>query len=293
MRVIVAFAHGGCADRTARLVSQKLGERLGHPFVIDNRGGAGGNIAAKNVADAAPDGYTLLEHTAAVTINVSLYKDVGFDLAKDLVPVAMTGSAPGLFTVNASNPASTFRELIQAAKTSGKPLSFATAGVDTSSHLAAEYLFATLTGISANHIPFKGGAPATTAVLGNQVEVLSASLGGTLPFIRQGMLKALTVSSLTRIDDLPEVPTVSESGFPGFEERSWVAYFAPARTPAAIVSRLNTEINQILAIADVKATLQSQGMDVTPLPEAAFAEKLGREIALWAKLVRITSAKPE
>ena len=293
VRVIVAFAAGGFADRTARLLGQKLGERLGQPFVMDNRGGAGGNIATRNVAESPPDGYTLLVHTAAVSINVSLYKDAGFDLEKDLVPVAMTGSAPGLFTVSASNPANSLRELIAAAKASGKPLAYATAGVGTSSHLAAEYLFATLAGVPSNHIPFKGGAPATTAVLGGQVELLSASMGGALPFIKQGKMKALAISSLTRVDELPNVPTVSESGFPGFEERSWVAFFAPVKTPAAVVSRLNEEINRILAIAEVRATLISQGTEVTPLSQQAFAEKVSREIALWRKIVDVTGAKPE
>ncbi|MFM9969871.1 MAG: Bug family tripartite tricarboxylate transporter substrate binding protein [Burkholderiales bacterium] len=293
VRVIVAFAAGGFADRTARLVGQKLGERLGQPFVMDNRGGAGGNIAARNVVEATPDGYTLLVHTAALSINVSLYKDIGFDLEKDLVPVAMTGSAPGLFTVSAGHPANNLRDLIQLAKVQGKPLAYATAGVGTSSHLAAEYLFNTLAGVPANHIPFKGGAPATTAVLGGQVELLSASLGGALAFVKQGKMKALAVSSLTRIDDLPNVPTVSESGFPGFEERSWVAFFAPAKTPSSIVSRLNEEINRILVNPEVKSTLVSQGTEVTALSQQDFAAKLASEIALWRKIVNITGAKPE
>lgn len=185
------------------------------------------------------------------------------------------------------------RDLIHSAKAQGKPLAYATAGVGTSSHLAAEYLFVTLAGIQANHIPFKGGAPATTAVLGGQVELLSASLGGALPFVKQGKMKALAVSSLTRIDDLPNVPTVGESGFPGFEERSWVAFFAPAKTPASIVSKLNEEINRILAMPDVKATLVSQGTEVTPLSQQAFAQKVSSEVALWRKIVNITGAKPE
>lgn len=293
VKVIVAFAAGGFADRTARLVGQKLAERLGQPFVMDNRGGAGGNIAARNTVDAPPDGYTLLVHTAALSINVSLYKDIGFDLEKDLIPVAMTGSAPGLFTVSAGHAANNLRELIQGAKAQGKPLAYATAGVGTSSHLAAEYLFNTLAGVPANHIPFKGGAPATTAVLGGQVELLSASLGGALPFIKQGKMKALAVSSLTRLEDMPNVPTVAESGFPGFEERSWVAFFAPAKTPAPIVGRLNEEINRILAMADVRSTLISQGTEVTPLSQQAFAAKVSSEVALWKKIVAITGAKPE
>ncbi|MFM9970914.1 MAG: tripartite tricarboxylate transporter substrate binding protein [Burkholderiales bacterium] len=293
VRVVVAFAAGGFADNTARPVALRLGERLGQPFVVDNRGGAGGNIAARSVAEASPDGYTLLVHTAASTINVSLYKDAGFDMEKDLTPVAMTGSSPGLFTVSVSHPANNLRDLLQSVKAQGKPLAFATAGVGTSSHLAAEYLFVTLAGIPANHIPFKGGAPATTAVLGGQVELLSASLPGPLPFVKQGKMKALAVSSLNRVSDLPNVPTVVESGFPGFEERSWVAFFAPAKTPSSIVQRLNEEINRVLAIPEIRANLTSQGTEITPLSQADFAAKLAAEIAMWRKIVTATGVKPE
>jgi tripartite-type tricarboxylate transporter receptor subunit TctC len=293
VRVVVAFAPGGFADRTARLVSQKAAERLGQPFVVDNRSGAGGNIAARSVADATPDGYTLLVHTAAVSIAVSLYKNLGFDLLKDLVPVAMTGSVPGVFVVNASHPANTLQDLFRLARDSGKPLAYATAGVGTSSHLAAEYLFGTLAGIKANHIPFKGGAPAMTAVLGGQVEVLSASMGGSLPYISQGRMKALAVSSLARVDVLRTVPTVSESGYPGFEERSWVGFFAPAKTPGAILGMLNAEINQILATPEVKSALENQGNQVEPLSRAEFAAKLRREVAMWQKIVQATGAKAE
>jgi tripartite-type tricarboxylate transporter receptor subunit TctC len=293
VRVIVAFASGGFADRVARLISQKLSERLGQPMVVDNRGGAGGNIAAKNVADAAPDGYTLLVHTAALAINASLYKDLGFDVERDLLPVAMTGSAPGLFTVSASHPANTLQDLFKIAKSSGKPIAYATAGVGTSSHLAAEYLFVTLAGVPANHIPFKGGAPATTAVLGGQVELLSASIGGTIAFIKQGKMKGLAVSSLTRLADFPNIPTVVEAGFPGFEERSWVAFFAPAKTPGDIAQKLNGEINQMLGTPEVRSTLASQGTEVQVLSQPEFASKLRQEITMWRKIVQATGAKPE
>lgn len=293
VRVVVAFAPGGFADRTARLIALKTAERLGQPFVVDNRSGAGGTIAAKSVAEATPDGYTLLVHTAAVTIAGSLYKDLGFDLLKDLAPVAMTGSMPGLFVVIASHPANTLQELIKRTRDAGKPLAYATAGVGTSSHLAAEYLFGTLAGVKANHIPFKGGAPALAAVLGGQVEVLSASMGGSLPHISQGRMKPLAVSSLTRVDALPNVPTVSESGYPGFEERSWVGFFAPAKAPGAILGKLNGEINQILAIAEIKSALESQGNQVEPLSRAEFAGKIKREVAAWQKIVQTTGAKAE
>ena len=293
VRLIVAFAPGGFADRTSRLMAQKATDRLGQPFIVDNRSGAAGNIAAKIVADATPDGYTLLVHTAAISVTVSLYKDLGFDLLKDLAPVGMTGSVPGIFAVLPSHPANSLQELFQRVRDSGKPLAYATAGVGTSSHLATEYLFGTLARIKSNHIPFKGGGAAIPAVLGGQVELSSGSMGGHLPFILQGRMKALAVSSLTRVDLIPNVPTVIEAGFPGFEERSWVGIFAPAKTPVAILDKLNREINQILAIPEIKATLENQANQVEPLSRAEFAEKLKREVAMWQKIVKITGTMAE
>ena len=215
VRVIVAFAAGGFADSVARVIGQKMTEQLGQPFVIDNRGGAGGNIAAKTTADAAPDGYTLLVHTAASGINATLSPDPGFDLLKDLAPVANTVSAPGLWIVLSSHPAATLQDLIRMHK--GKRLTYATAGVGTSSHIAADYLLRTLAGLDADHVPFRGGAPALAALLGGQVDLMSGS-GGALPFIKQGRLKVLGISSLKRSALYPDAPTVSEAGFPGFEE---------------------------------------------------------------------------
>ena len=174
VRTVVAFAAGGFADTVARLIGQKLSERLGQPVIVENRGGAGGNIAARQVVGSAPDGYTLLVHTAAISINPSLYRNPGFDLLNDLVPVSNTGSTPGLFAVHSSNGANSLRDLISAHK--GKRLTFSTAGVGTSSHLAGEYLFKVLAGLDAVHVPFQGGAPAITAVVSNQVDVISGSM---------------------------------------------------------------------------------------------------------------------
>ncbi len=284
IRVVVAFAPGGLADGIARLVGQKLGDRLGQPVVVENRGGAGGNIGARQVVASAPDGYTLLAHTAASAINVSLYKNLGFDFMNDLVPIANTGSTPGLFAVHASNPATSLQDLISRAKEKG--LSYSTAGVGTSSHLAAEYLFKTLAGIKATHVPYQGGAPAITAVVGNQVEVISGSMPPVAVFVKQGSLKALAVSSLKRVEGLPNVPTVSESGFADFEERSWVGFFAPAKTPAAIVNRLNTDINQIVLLPDVKERLATQGMEPQAGSAAEFAGYVRKEVEKWAKIVK-------
>jgi tripartite-type tricarboxylate transporter receptor subunit TctC len=290
VRVVVAFAPGGFADTVSRVVGHKLGERLRQPILVENRPGAGGNLAAKYVAESAPDGYTLLAHTAASAINVTLYDNPGFDFLKDLAPVANTGSTPGIFAVLASHPAKDLRELIRTAK--GRRLSYATAGIGTSSHISADYLFRVASGLDAVHVPFKGGGPATVAVLGGQVEILSSS-SNALPYIRQGKMKALAVASLKRVETLPDAPTVAELGFPGYEERSWVGIFAPARTPAAVVERLNDEINRILALPEVRASLAAQGMDTHPGTSAAFAEYVRGEVAKWSKMVKATGVTAE
>lgn len=290
VRVIVAFAAGGFADYTARQMGQKLSDRLGQPFVIDNRGGAGGTLGAKIAAGGAPDGYTLLVHTAASAIAPSLYQNLGFDLLKDFAPVANTVSAAGLFTVLASHPARDLKDLIQRSK--GRRLTYATAGVGTSSHIAGDYLLRVLAKLDAVHVPFKGGGPAVVAVLGNQVEVLYGS-GAGLPHVQAGRLKALGVASLKRIEALPDVPTVAEAGFPGFEERSWVGFFAPARTPAAVVNRLNQEINRALASPDVVADVKARGMEMDPGSPADFARFVRAEVAKWAKMVKITGVTVE
>lgn len=284
VRIVVAAAAGGFVDVIARLVGQKLSERLGQPMVIENRGGAGGNIAAKFVGSADPDGYTLLATTAQISINPSLYKNPGYDLFGDFMLVALTGSTPGVFVVHPSNPANSLRELIAQAK--GKRVSYATAGVGTSSHIAADYLLRALAGLDVVHIPYPGGAPAINAVVANQMEMVNASMPAMVGFIGQGRLKALAVSSLKRVDALPNVPTVTEAGFADFEERSWVGLFAPAKTSAAIVLRLNGEVNQILALADIKQRFVALGMDAQPGSVADFEAYVRKEVAKWARFVK-------
>ena len=286
IRVVVAFAAGGFADAIARLVGQRLSERVGQPVVVENRGGAGGNIAARAVVAAAPDGYTLLVHTAAIAINPSLYKNPGFDLAADLVPVANTGSTPGVFAVSAANGASTLQELVAAHR--GKRLTYSSAGVGTSSHLAGEYFFKVIAGIDAEHVPFQGGAPALTAVLANNVDVLSTSMPPVVPHVKKGSLKVLSVSSLTRVASLPGVPTLAEAGFKEFEERSWVGFFAPAKTPPEIVERLNAEINHVVAAPEIRERFANLGMDPQPATAPQFADYVRREVAKWAAVVKTT-----
>lgn len=288
VRVVVAFAPGGFADGNARLVMQKVSDRLGQTFVIDNRGGAGGTLGARIVAEANRDGYTLLATTAASTITPSLYQNVGFDLLKDLTPVANTVSAAGVFSVLVSHPARDLKDLIQRAR--GRQLTFATAGVGTSSHIAADYLLRVLAKLDAVHVPFKGGGPAVVAVLGNQVELLNSS-GAALAHIQAGRMKGLGVASLTRIASLPNVPTVVEAGFPGFEERSWVGFFVPAETPRAIITLLNKEINVALTHPDIIKNASVRGMEIHPGSAADFTKFVHAEVAKWAKMVKLTGVK--
>jgi len=290
VRVIVAFAAGGFADFMGRSIGLKLTDRLGQSFIIDNRGGAGGTYGAKIASESAPDGYTVLVNTAASTVAPSLYKNLGYDLLKDFTPVANTVSAAGLFSVLASHPARDLKDLIQRSK--GKQLNYATAGIGTSSHIGADYLLRVLAKLDAVHVPFKGGGPATIAVLGNQVEVLYGSMAG-LPHIQAGRMKPLGIASLKRIEALPDVPTVAEAGFPGFEERSWVGFFVPSGTPTAIVNRLNQEVNRALTSPDLVANIKLRGMQTHPGSPADFARHVRAEVEKWAKMIKVTGVKVE
>jgi tripartite-type tricarboxylate transporter receptor subunit TctC len=288
VRVVVAFAAGGFADTNARMVAQKLSESLGQNFVVDNRGGAGGNLGAKIVADSSKDGYTLLVTTAASSVSPSLYRNLGYDYLKDLAPISNTVSAAGVFSVLASHPAKDLKDFLQRSR--GKRITFGTAGVGTSSHIAADYLLRVLAKLDAVHVPFKGGAPAVAAALGGQVEMLNSS-GAANQHILAGRMKGLGVASLTRISILPNVPTVEEAGFPGFEERSWVGFFAPAGTPRAIIDRLNKEINAALAHPEIVAAARTRGTEIHRGSAADFTRFVRAEVAKWEKMVKMTGVK--
>ena len=282
IKAVVAFAPGGIADGIGRLIGQKLSERLGQAVVIENRDGAAGTLAAKAVAAAAPDGYTLLVHTAAVAISASTSKD-GFDPLAELVPIALVAWTPTIFAVSAAVPANTLQEYI---KLKGGKFNYSSAGVGTPPHLTAEFLFKTLPGVDAVHVPFRGGAPAITAVLGGQVDMVATSMPPAVPHIKQGKMKALVVTSAKRSATLPDVPTAAEAGFAEFEDVSWVAFFAPAKTPAAVVQKLNAEINDALKQPDVKERLAAIGFEPTASTPAEFSVYMKREVAKWAKIVK-------
>jgi tripartite-type tricarboxylate transporter receptor subunit TctC len=259
MTFIVAFAPGGVADTVARLVGQGVAARVGRNVIVENRGGAGGNIAAAAVARAAPDGYTLLVTTTALAINETLRKNSGFS-ANDFKTVAIVASSPEALITSASNPANNLADFIKAAH--GKSINFGTAGVGSGSHIAAEYFFKEIAKISAVHVPFQGGAPAMNATIGSQIDLLATTLGGgAAAQIAGGKVKGLGVASAQRAAVVPDVPTYAEAGYPNFEAASWVGIFAPANTSPEIVVKLNATIEQVMQDPQLQQKLKSIGFD--------------------------------
>jgi tripartite-type tricarboxylate transporter receptor subunit TctC len=280
--IVVGFAAGGVADGIARLVGQRLGERLGQSVVVENRGGAGGNVAAKHVAGTAPDGYTLLVTTTALAINETLHKNKGFSAA-DFKTVAIAASTPEVLAVPASNTKS-LPDLIKGAQ--GKAINFGSAGVGTGSHVAAEYFFKVLAKTNVVHVPFQGGAPAINAVVGGHVDMIAASLaGGLAAQIASGALRGLAVASDTRAAVIPAVPTFAEAGFPGFEAASWVGFFAPAQTSPDILAKLNGAIDAIVKEPDVQQRLRTLGFDAVTGSQAAAESRFKAEVDKWGKMV--------
>ena len=249
--LVVAFAAGGFADSVARLFSDELGKKLGQSIVVENRGGAGGNLGARTVVNAPADGHTILVSTTSVAVNDTLYKNKGY-ASGDLRGVAIVGSTPEALILNPSNPAKTLKEFIEAAKT--KPVTFGTAGVGTSSYISGEYFFKHLAKVEAIHVPYQGGAPAINALMGGHVDSMALTLPPAVPHINAGRLRGIALASERRLAAIPDVPTYSESGYPGFVATSWVGFFTHAKTSDAIVTKLNGAIGEILKNPDIQAT---------------------------------------
>jgi tripartite-type tricarboxylate transporter receptor subunit TctC len=278
----VAFAAGGIADVVARLVALKLSERLGQNVVVENRGGAGGNLAAKAVVLAAPDGYTMLATTTALAINETASKNKGFS-TDDLTPVAIVAISPDVLAVHPSNPAKDLREFI--ANGREKSFTYGSAGLGTAPHIGAEYFFREVTKVKSVHVPFTGGGPATQAAVGNHVDAIVLTLPTVTPQINQGNLRGLGLASAKRNASVPNVPTYGEMGFPDVESGSWVGFFVPEKTPAAIVARLNAEINEIIKTPDAQEKLKSVGFDPIIEPHAQTVARFRGDVARWGKMV--------
>jgi tripartite-type tricarboxylate transporter receptor subunit TctC len=288
LRFLVPHAPGGPTDVMARVVGQRLSEIWSQTVVVDNRPGAGGNLGTALVTRASPDGYTILVNSSAFAVNVSLFRNPGYD-AKDFAPVVNGGLIPNLIFVHPSVPASTLQELIALGK--AKKLSYASAGIGTTPHLTAERLLKTMAGLDITHIPYNGAALAANAVVANQVPVGTAAVTAPAPLIRAGRLKGIVVTSLQRSPALPEIATVVESGFPGYEDYTWIAFFAPRGTPRPIVAKLNTDIAAVLQTPAVKERLATLGFEFTPNTPEQFSAYLKQEVVKWAKVVKDSGAR--
>jgi tripartite-type tricarboxylate transporter receptor subunit TctC len=291
VRVIVGFPPGGSADIVTRLVGQALGERLGQPFIVDNRAGAGSNIGAEAVVRAAPDGYTLLSATVANAINATLYRNLSFDYVRDLAPVASIDIVPNVMDVNPSVPAKTIPEFIAYAKANPGKLVMGSGGIGSSPHVAGE-LFKMMAGVDMLHVPYRGVAPATADLLAGQVQVLFDTVPASIGNIRAGRVRALAVTTLTRSEALPDVPAMAEF-LPGYEASSFHGVAAPKGTPAAVVDTLNQAINAALAEPKLKAQLADLGGTVLTGTPADFGRFMANEIEKWGKVVKFSGAKAE
>ena len=291
IRLVVPFPAGGTTDLLARAMAQKLSEALGQQVVVDNRPGAGGNIGSDIVAKSAPDGYTLLMGTVGThAINVSLYAKMPYDAVKDFVPIVLVAGVPNVLVVNPALPVKTVADLIKLAKDQPGSINFASSGNGTSIHLSGE-LFKSLTGVQMAHIPYKGSAPALTDLIGGQVQIMFDNLPSALPHIKAGKLRAIAVTSTKRAPALPDLPTIAESGIPGFEASSWFGMLAPAGTPREIVLRINAEVNKALQAGDMKEKLLAQGAEAVGNSPEFFVEYIRSETTKWAKVVKDSGAK--
>jgi tripartite-type tricarboxylate transporter receptor subunit TctC len=284
IRIVVPFTPGGSNDLIGRIIAQKLNEAWGQPVIIDNRPGGGSTIGIEVVVRAAPDGYTLLTTSGGIAINGSLYK-LSFNPVTDLTPVALLAQMPYLLAANPSLPVKSVKDVIALAKAQPGKIVFSSSGAGTSSHLTME-MFKSAAKIDMLHVPYKGGNPAVTAVITGEAQLTFNVVTGTLQYVKSGKLRGLAVSSAKRAEVAPEIPTVAESGVPGFEVIAWYNMFAPARTPRPIVNRLNAEINRILQQADVRERFHALG--VSPLSGSPddLEKYLKFEVDRWAKLIK-------
>ena len=292
VRLLVPFAPGGGADALSRIITPKMHDALGQAWVVDNRGGAAGNIAAETVAKAAPDGYTaLMGFNTVLTVNPSLYK-LTYSVTRDLQPVTLLATAQYILVIHPSVAATTLKDFIALAKQKPGSLNYASAGVGSPLNLAAE-LFKKRAGIDMAHLAYKGGGPAAVAVLSGEAQVLFASVASSIPQVKAGKLKALATTGIKRSKVAPDLPTIAESGFPGFEVSSWYALLVPAKTPAAIVNKIRGAAIKAVELPDVQEAMSRQGLDVETSTPQKLAARMSAETAVWAGVIKDAGIKAE
>lgn len=290
--MIVPFPPGGPTDLVARVIAQKMSESMGQPVVVDNRGGANGNLGAMLAVKAPADGYTLLYNTSSITLSPALYKSMSYDVKRDLAPVALTAVVPLALVVPTSVPANTVQEFIAYAKANPGKLSYGSAGNGNVTHLGA-FQFVQANGIDAVHIPYKGSAPADVDLVGGQIQFMTDTVNSVMPFVRDNRLKMLAVTTSKRMSLFPDVPTLSESGMPGFEVGAWQGVMVPANTPARIIQQLNSEVMKALQSPEVRQKLALQGAEPLGSTPQAYGEYVQKELVRWAKVVKQTGVSLE
>lgn len=292
IRVIVGYTAGGAVDVVARAVSQQMQGNLGQPIVVENRPGAGTNIALRALIDSPPDGHTLMLTANAIAANMSLYEPPPYDLARDITPIAQVGRVPVVLAVGVQSPYTTLGALIAAAKANPKVVNYGSPGNGSTPHLAVE-LFERAAGVSLTHVPYKGGSQAITDVMGGHVQLVAVNALEVQPQVQAGKLRVLAVMTPARSSIFPDVPTVAEAGFPGFEAAVWYGFIGPAGLPAPIVARLHAEVQRALASDDVKRRLAAAGGEVLPGSTEQFAALLNSERVRYERLIREAKIKPD
>jgi len=293
VRLIVPFPPGGSTDILGRSIAQKLQEALGQPFVVENKGGAGGSIGATEAARAAPDGYTLLMgHIGTLAVNPSLYPDLAYDSMRSFAPVTLIARVPNVLVVNPGVPANDVRQLIALAKSKPGALRYASGGNGSAAHLAMEY-FKLRTQTDIGHIPYRGTSPAVVDVIAGQVEMIMTGVPAVIEHVKAGKLRALGVSSRMPVASMPGVPTIAASGVPDFEAIQWYGIVAPTRTPPAVIALLNAEIGRALQTPALKSRLDAEGAEAAPTTPEAFGALIADEIARWKPVVEQSRMRPE
>lgn len=292
IRLLIPFAPGGGADTLARIISPRMTDALGQTWVVDNRGGAAGNLAAEIVARAAPDGHTVfMGFSTVLTVNPSLYK-LPYSVEKDLQPVTLLATAQYILVLHPNVPATTFQDFIALAKQKPGALNYSSGGVGTPLHLSAE-LLSKRAGIQMVHIPYKGGGPAAAALLAGEVQVLFGSVASSMPHVKSGRLRALATTGIKRSKVAPELPTIAESGFPGFDVGSWYALLVPAKTPVSIVNRIRDAAIKAVALPDIQEAMSRQGLEVETSTPQELAARIKSETAVWAAVIKDAGIRAE
>jgi len=290
--MIVPFPAGGPTDLVSRVIGKTMADSMGQPIVIDNRGGANGNIGASLAAKAAPDGYTIFYNTSAVALSPSLYKNLTYDVTKDLSPVALAAVVPLALVVHPSVPANNVKEFIAYVKANPGKLSYGSAGAGNVTHLGA-FQFLQANGLEAVHIPYKGSAPADMDLVGGQIQFMTDTVNSVAAFVKDKRMKMLAVTTPKRVSIFPEVPTLAESGMPGFEVGAWQGLMVPAGTPRPVIDRLNTELRKALANPEVRAKLALQGAEPLGSTPEEYGAYIKKEIERWGKVVQLSGVKAE